>query len=77
MINTLYYGDNLEVREGYPAAGVHENELGRFPSLQILTPADLFHGAPAKLPLLAPINRRDARVETRASHKEGGQGSLL
>jgi site-specific DNA-methyltransferase (adenine-specific) len=59
------------------AAGVHENEFGRFPRLQILTPADLFHGAPAKLPPLAPINRRHARVETRASHKEGGQGSLL
>jgi len=59
------------------AAGVHENEFGRFPRLQILTPADLFHGAPAKLPPLAPINRRHARVETRASHKEGGQGELL
>jgi site-specific DNA-methyltransferase (adenine-specific) len=59
------------------AAGVHENEFGRFPRLQILTPADLFHGAPARLPPLAPINRRHARVETRASHKEGGQGSLL
>jgi site-specific DNA-methyltransferase (adenine-specific) len=59
------------------AAGVHENEFGRFPRLQILTPADLFHGAGARLPPLAPINRRHARVETRASHKEGGQGTLL
>jgi site-specific DNA-methyltransferase (adenine-specific) len=59
------------------AAGVHETEFGRFPRLQILTPADLFHGAGAKLPPLAPINRRHARVETRASHKDGGQGSLL
>ena len=59
------------------AAGVHETEFGRFPRLQILTPADLFHGAGAKLPPLAPINRRHARVETRPSHKEGGQGSLL
>jgi site-specific DNA-methyltransferase (adenine-specific) len=59
------------------AAGVHESEVGRVPRLQILTPADLFHGAGAKLPPLAPINRRHARVETRASHKEGGQGSLL
>ena len=59
------------------AAGVHENEFGRFPRLQILTPADLFHGPSAKLPPLAPINRRHARVETRASHKAGAQGSLL
>jgi adenine-specific DNA-methyltransferase len=59
------------------AAGVHENEFGRFPRLQILTPADLFHGAGAKLPPLAPINRRHARVETRVSHKDGAQGSLL
>lgn len=59
------------------AAGVHENEFGRFPRLQILTPADLFHGPGAKLPPLAPINRRHARVETRASHKSGAQGSLL
>ena len=57
--------------------GVHENDFGRFPRLQIVTPADLFHGAATKLPPLAPINRRHARVETRASHKPGGQGSLL
>lgn len=59
------------------AAGVHENDFGRFPRLQILTPADLFHGPGAKLPPLAPINRRHARVETRASHKPGAQGSLI
>lgn len=59
------------------AAGVHENDFGRFPRLQILTPADLFHGAGARLPPLAPINRRHARVETRASHQQGGQGELL
>lgn len=59
------------------AAGVHENEFGRFPRLQIITPADLFHGASAKLPPLAPINRRHARVETRKSHQSGSQGSLL
>ena len=59
------------------AAGKHENEFGRFDRLQILTPADLFHGAGAKLPPLAPINRRHARVETRTSHKAGAQGSLL
>ena len=59
------------------AAGVHETEFGRFPRLQIMTPADLFHGTGARLPPLAPINRRHARVETRASHKSGAQGSLL
>jgi site-specific DNA-methyltransferase (adenine-specific) len=59
------------------AAGTHENEFGRFQRLQILTPADLFHGPGAKLPPLASINRRHARVETRASHKAGGQGELL
>nr|MBA3652299.1 restriction endonuclease [Chthoniobacterales bacterium] len=59
------------------AAGVHQNEFGSYPRLQILTPADLFHGAGAKLPPLAPINRRAARVETRASHKKGSQGALL
>jgi site-specific DNA-methyltransferase (adenine-specific) len=59
------------------AAGVHENEFGRFPRLQILTPADLFHGPGAKLPPLAPINRRHARVETRASHQKGAQGELI
>jgi site-specific DNA-methyltransferase (adenine-specific) len=59
------------------AAGVHESEFGRFPRLQILTPADLFHGAGAKLPPLAPINRRHARVETRVSHQKGAQASLL
>ncbi len=59
------------------AAGVHETEFGRFPRLQILTPADLFHGAGAKLPPLAPINRRHARVETRTTHQSGSQGNLL
>ncbi len=42
-----------------------------------VSPADLFHGAGAKLPPLAPINRRALRVETRASHKQGAQSSLL
>ena len=58
------------------AAGKHENEFGRFDRLQILTPADLFHGPGAKLPPLAPINRRHARVETRKSHQQGAQGAL-
>jgi len=50
---------------------------GTFPRIQILTPADLLHGPRAKLPRLAPINRRAARVEIRASHKPGSQGSLI
>jgi len=59
------------------AAGMHDTEFGRFPRLQIVTPADLFHGSGAKLPPLAPINRRAPRVETRASHKKGAQGELI
>ena len=59
------------------AAGLHRTEFGAFPRIQILTPADLFHGNGAKLPPLAPINRRAARVETRASHQRGAQGSLI
>ena len=61
------------------AAGTYETEFGRFPRLQILTPADLFHGPGlrANLPPLAPINRRHTRVETRTSHKDGAQGNLL
>lgn len=39
-----------------------------------ITPADLFHGPPGKLPPLALINRRHARVETRASHQTDEQG---
>ena len=57
------------------------NPVGLVPALAtgtgILTPADLFHGAGAKQPPLAPINRRHARVETRTSHKDGAQGNLL
>ena len=59
------------------SAGMIDGEFGRFPRLQIMTPADLFHGPGAKLPPLAPINRRAARVETRASHKPDAQGGLL
>ena len=53
-----------------------DSEFGRFPRLQILTPADLFHGAGAKLPPLASINRRAAKVDTRKSHQPGSQGGL-
>lgn len=59
------------------AAGMHVTQFGTFPRIQILTPADLFHGTGARLPPLAPINRRAARVETRASHRSGSQGSLI
>ncbi len=59
------------------AAGMHDSEFGRFPRLQILTPADFFHGNLPKLPPLASVNRRAARVEMRASHKPGAQGGLL
>ena len=58
------------------AAGMYENEFGRFPRIQILTPADLFHGPGAKLPPLASVNRRAARVETRISHQPGAQSGL-
>ena len=58
------------------AAGMHENEFGRFPRLQILTPADFFHGQGAKLPPLASINRRAARVDIRTSHQPGAQRGL-
>ncbi len=58
------------------AAGMHENEFGRFPRLQILTPADFFHGSGAKLPPLASVNRRAARVDVRASHQPGAQKGL-
>ncbi|WBO21608.1 DNA methyltransferase [Sphingomonas abietis] len=59
------------------AAGLHDTQLGRFPRLQILTPADIFHGGGAKLPPLAPVNRRAVRVETRPSHQFGSQAQLL
>jgi site-specific DNA-methyltransferase (adenine-specific) len=58
-------------------AGLHETQFGAFPRMQILTPGDLFRGAGAKLPPLAPINRRAARVDMRASHQPGSQASLL
>ena len=58
-------------------AGLHRTQFGAFPRIQILTPADIFHGHGPKLPPLAPINRRAARVETRASHKPGAQGTLV
>ena len=59
------------------SAGLHETHFGAFPRLQILTPANMFHGPGAKLPPLAPINRRAERVEMRTSHGPGAQGMLV
>ena len=58
------------------AAGMVDNEFGRFPRIQILTSADLFHGPGAKLPPLAPINRLAPQAETRTSHQKDSQGAL-
>jgi site-specific DNA-methyltransferase (adenine-specific) len=52
-------------------------EAQRYPKLQIFTLAELFQDRRPKLPPLVSPNRRAARVETRASHKEGAQGSLI
>ena len=58
------------------AAGMHENEFGRFPRVQILTSADFFHGQGVKLSPLAPINRKAARVDVRKSQQPGAQGGF-
>jgi site-specific DNA-methyltransferase (adenine-specific) len=57
--------------------GLVETEFGRFPALQLFTLAELFQGRSPKLPPLVSPNRRAPRVETRASHKAGAQGSLI
>ena len=49
----------------------------RFPALQIVTLAELFHGHLPKLPTLISPVRKASRVETRVSHQKGSQGSLL
>ena len=41
------YEPTRSMKAEVAAAGVHENDFGRFPRLQILTPADLFYRAPA------------------------------
>ena len=65
-MNKLYYGDNLEVLQ-----------FGRFSAMQFVTLAELFQGLKPKLPpLISPV-KKAARVETRASHQKGSQGSLL
>lgn len=49
----------------------------RFPALQIVTLAELMQGLRPKLPpLISPV-KKAARVETRASHQKGSQGTLL
>jgi site-specific DNA-methyltransferase (adenine-specific) len=54
-----------------------ETQWGRFPALQIVTLAELFQGKrPALPPLISPVKKAQ-RVETRASHQKGAQGSLL
>ncbi len=57
--------------------GLIETEFGRFPAMQVFTLAELFQDRRPKLPPLVSPNRRAARVETRASHKAGSQGSLI
>jgi site-specific DNA-methyltransferase (adenine-specific) len=44
--------------------------------LQIYTLAELFGDIRPKLPPLVSVNRKAARVETRASHQPGSQGAL-
>jgi site-specific DNA-methyltransferase (adenine-specific) len=54
-----------------------ETEFGRFPALQIVVLAELFQGLRPKLPpLISPV-KKASRVEVRASHKPGAQGSLI
>lgn len=59
------------------AAGKFECQFGRPDRAQSVTPADLFHNNPPKLPPLGGINRKAVRVETRTSHQPGAQGDLL
>ncbi len=56
---------------------VIETEWGRFPALQIVTLAELMMGRKPNLPpLISPV-KKASRVETRASHQKGSQGSLI
>jgi site-specific DNA-methyltransferase (adenine-specific) len=65
------------MREEAASHPLIETDWGRFPALQIVTLAELMHGARPKLPpLISPV-KRAARVETRTSHQAGSQGSLL
>lgn len=65
------------MEEEAAAHGIVETEFGRFPAMQIFTMGELFQGRLPKLPLLVSPNRRASRVETRASHQPGAQGSFL
>jgi site-specific DNA-methyltransferase (adenine-specific) len=65
------------MREEAASHPVIETEFGRFPALQIVTLAELMMGMKPKLPpLISPV-KKASRVETRASHQKGSQGSLL
>lgn len=76
----------LFVMKGLPTKGMRdeaasqpviETEFGRFPALQFVTLAELMMGMKPKLPpLISPV-KKAARVETRASHQPGSQGSLI
>lgn len=76
----------LFVMKGAPTKGMRdeaasqpviETEFGRFPALQFVTLEELFDGRKPKLPpLISPV-KKASRVETRASHQPGAQGSLL
>ena len=58
------------------AAGKFECEFGRFDRVQIVTPADIFHNNWPKLPPLAGINRKAARVDLRPEKQAGAQRGL-
>ncbi len=65
------------MREEAASHPLIETQFGRFPALQIVTLAQFFHGPTPQLPpLISPV-KKAARVETRASHQKGSQGSLL
>jgi site-specific DNA-methyltransferase (adenine-specific) len=65
------------MREEAASQPMIETEFGRFPALQFVTLAELMMGRKPNLPpLISPV-KKAARVETRASHQKGSQGSLL
>ena len=65
------------VRDEIASHPLIETQFGRFPAMQVVTIAELIHGPPPKLPpLISPV-KKASRVETRASHQKGSQGSLL
>ncbi|WP_243453833.1 DNA methyltransferase [Sandaracinobacteroides saxicola] len=56
--------------------GGDPQNVPRFPAVQIVTLAELFHGKRPKLPpLISPV-KKASRVEMRASHTAGAQGGL-